>query len=85
MSQESYQDLLEYVARKHIETAYWNLKAGRPVPARKILKQCQTKHLKSLQYTLLICTHLPVGIFNKLMFTEDFVRKVYSKCGSVKV
>jgi len=82
---EIYDDLLEYIARKEIETAYWNLKAGRPDLARKILKPCRTKHLKSLKYTLLFCTYLPFGIFNKLLLTEDFVKKVYCKCGSGKI
>ena len=82
---EIYDDLLEYVARKEIETAYWNLKAGRPDLARKILNHCPTKHLKSLKYTLLFCTYLPKDIFKKLMLTEDFVRNVFCKYGSVKI
>jgi len=82
---EMYDDLLEYVARKEIETAYWNLQAGRPDLARKILKRCRTKHLKSLKYTLLFCTYLPFGVFNKLMLTEDFVRCMYCKYSGVKI
>jgi hypothetical protein len=83
--QGMYEDLREYVARKEIETAYWNLKAGRPDLARKILADCPTKQLKNLRDTLFFCTYIPSGFFKKLLFIEDFVKSVYSRYGGVKI
>ncbi len=76
---ELYEDLVEYVAKKEIEIAYRNLKAGRPDFARKNLKHCRTKHLNSLKYTLLFCTYLPVNIFKRLLIFEDYVKEVLLK------
>lgn len=76
VSEEMYEDLLEYAARLEIETAYRNLKAGRADIARKKLKHCRTKHLKCQKYPLLICSYLPFGIFKRLLFFEEFVKKI---------
>lgn len=80
-----YEDLREYIARKEIETAYWNLKAGRPDLARKILADCPTKQLKNLRDTLLFCTYLPSALFKKLLLIEDVVKSVYTRYGMVKI
>ncbi len=74
--EEIYEDFLEYTARLEIETAYRNLKAGRADFARKTLKHCRTKHLKSQKYPLLFCSYLPFGIFKRLLIFEDFVKKI---------
>jgi hypothetical protein len=56
-------DLLEYVAKKHIDTAWFNLKAGMPNLARKSLKKCNTKKLTRAKYWALFWTYVPSKVY----------------------
>lgn len=56
-------DLLEYVARKQIETARRNLEAGRPDLARDNLKDCKARTLWISKHRVLFWTHVPPRAF----------------------
>jgi len=57
------EDLLEYVARKQIETADRNLGAGRPDLAKDTLKNCKTRNLWIPKHRILFWTYVPSWIF----------------------
>jgi len=53
------EDLLEYVARKHLETAWLNLQAQNPKLARTNLKKCVTKGLVRQKYWAFFWAYVP--------------------------
>lgn len=68
-------DLLEYVAKKHIDTAWFNLKAGMPKLARKSLKKCNTKKLTRVRYWALFWTHMPPRVYQSARAIRDNIAR----------
>ncbi len=55
--------LLEYVAKKQIQTACRNLHAGRPDLAKDVIKNCKTRYFRAEKFLTLLWIYLPNPFF----------------------
>lgn len=58
-------DLREYVARKQIETAWFNIRAQRSDLARSVLKGCFTRRMRRRKYWALFWAYMPLSPSNR--------------------
>lgn len=56
-------DLLEYIAKKQIETAFYNINLGNPKFARENLKNCSTRKLFIKKYLAFFLAYTPCSIY----------------------
>jgi len=55
--------LLEYIAKKQIQTACRNIHAGRPDLAKDVIKNCKTRYFRTEKFLTLLWIYLPNPFF----------------------
>ena len=65
------EDLREYIARKQIETAWFNIRAKRADLARTVLKKCVTRELIRKKYWALFWAYVPSSAYELASTTRQ--------------
>ncbi|HTY52848.1 MAG TPA: glycosyltransferase family 2 protein [Methanomicrobiales archaeon] len=67
--------LKEYIAVKELNRSLWNIKAGRPGEARKILASVDTRSFRWRKLRLSLLARLPAGLFRALWRLDRSIKK----------